>query len=139
MAELKTQPNEQSVLDFLESNTEGQRRADCLEVMRLMEEITGCKGVMWGPSIVGFGSYHYKYESGREADWLLTGFSPRKANLTVYIMDGFERHADLMERLGTYKTGKSCLYLKKLADVDTGVLNTLIERSVRRMKEMYPD
>jgi len=92
---------------------------------------------MWGPSMVGFGSYHYKYASGREGDWFLVGFSPRKRDLTVYIMPGFERYATLLGKLGKHKTGRSCLYLKRLADVDIGVLEQLISDSVAHMKQKY--
>ena len=93
---------------------------------------------MWGPGIVGFGQYHYRYESGREGDWFLTGFSPRKANLTLYIMAGFERYEDLMSRLGPHKTGKSCLYVKRLPDLDKGVLRELVEASVAHMRRTHP-
>lgn len=100
-----------------------------------MEEITGEPAKMWGDSIVGFGSYHYKYASGQEGDWMLTAFSPRKQNLTLYIMPGFERYENLMKQLGKYKTGKSCLYIKKLEDVDLEVLKELIDLSVKQMRE----
>jgi hypothetical protein len=96
-----------------------------------MEEITGSKPKMWGPAIVGFGSYHYKYESGREGDWLVTGFSPRKQDLTLYIMMGFEKHADLLKQLGKHRTAKSCLYIKRLSDVHVPTLRKLIKASVK--------
>lgn len=92
---------------------------------------------MWGPSIVGFGSYHYKYESGREGDWPKTGFSPRKQNLTLYIMDGFDKYDELMAKLGKHKTGKSCLYVKRLSDIDTGVLTKLVKASVAHFDKKY--
>ncbi len=130
MAELKTQPNAASVEAFLDGVTDETKRDDCYALMDLMRGVTGEEPKMWGGSIVGFGSYHYKYASGREGDWFLTGFSPRKQNLTLYIMSGFSRHDELMAKLGKHKTGKSCLYVKKLADVDGEVLHELVERSV---------
>ena len=121
-AENKTQPTEKSVIDFLNSVENDQRRDDSFEVLKLMEKITGEPAKMWGPSIVGFGSYHYKYATGREGDFLATGFSPRKTALTLYIMSGFSNYHKLMENLGKYKTGKSCLYVKKLTDLNLVVL-----------------
>lgn len=137
MAELKTKQNDASVMDFLQSVENEQRRSDSLRLLRIMQEVTGEEPKMWGPSIVGFGSYHYRYESGREADWMLTGFSPRKQALTAYIMAGFDRYDELMAKLGTYTTGKSCLYLKKLDDVDESVLRELIDASCTHMKTKY--
>jgi hypothetical protein len=101
----------------------------------MMEEITGAKPKMWGPSIVGFGSYHFKYDSGREGDWLVTGFSPRKNDLTLYIMMGFEKHRDLMEQLGKHKTAKSCLYIKRLSDIHQPTLKKLIKASIKQLNE----
>lgn len=138
MAELKTRPNNQSVQKFLSQITDDQTYEDCLTLIKIMKQATKEEPKMWGPSIVGFGSYHFKYESGREGDWFLIGFSPRKQNLTLYIMAGFERYDALMKRLGTYKTGKSCLYLKRLADVDIAVLKTLVQESVQHMKKKSP-
>jgi hypothetical protein len=135
MAELKTKPNKASVDKFLKSIDDDQRRADCIAVMAIMKQITKSEPAMWGSSIVGFGKYHYKYESGREADWPLTGFSPRKQNLTLYIMAGFERYDELMKSLGKHKTGKSCLYINRLADVHVPTLKKLIQRSVAHMKK----
>ncbi len=129
MADLKTQQNDDSVEDFLNAVEDEQRRSDSFAVCKIMEEVIGEPPKMWGPSIVGFGSYHYVYASGREGDWMLTGFSPRKQALTLYIMSGFSEYEDLMARLGKYKTGKSCLYVKKLSDVDEEVLRELIRRS----------
>lgn len=100
-----------------------------------MKQVTGEEPEMWGDSIVGFGSYHYKYESGREGDWFVTGFSPRKQNLTLYIMSGFDEYDNLISRLGKYKTGKSCLYIKKIDDVDQDVLQELVKKSVEHMEE----
>lgn len=136
MAELKTQPTKESVEKFINGVADKDRRADCLTVMQMMQQITKAKPQMWGPSIVGFGSYHYKYASGQEGDWPLTGFSPRKQSLTLYIMPGFARYAELMQKLGKYKTGKSCLYIKKLADVDMAVLKQLVKQSVEYMKKI---
>ncbi len=138
MAELKTKPNRGDVKKFLNGVDDEKRREDSFEVLRLMRDITGEEPKMWGGSIVGFGSYHYKYESGREGDWFVTGFSPRKTALTLYIMAGFSRFDELMAKLGTYKTGKSCLYIKKLEDVDRDVLRELITESVDYMKRAYP-
>ena len=130
MADLKTKPNKQSVKEFIDGITDEQKRKDCRVVMRIMKDVTEKRPKMWGDGIVGFGSYHYKYDSGREGDYFVTGFSPRKQALTLYIMAGFSRYDDLMSRLGKYKTGKSCLYIKRLDDVDLDVLRDLIEQSV---------
>ncbi len=130
MAELKTKPNDGDVEAFLAAIEDEGRRDDCRAILTLMRDITGCEPKMWGKSIVGFGSYHYKYDSGREGDWFVTGFSPRKQALTLYIMSGFSRHDELLSKLGKHTTGKSCLYVKKLDDVDVEVLGELIERSV---------
>ena len=105
----------------------------------MLEEVTGEKPVMWGPSIVGFGRYRYRYDSGREGEWMVTGFSPRKNDLTLYLMPGFEQHADRLAKLGRHKTGKSCLYLKRLADVDMAVLETLVHESVAAMAPQRTD
>jgi len=138
MAELKTQPTSADVQAFLDGVANDQRRQDAYTVLKLMKRITRTEPKMWGGSIVGFGSYHYIYESGREGDWFLTGFSPRKQALSLYIMAGFDRYEELMEQLGKYKTGKSCLYIRKLEDVDMSVLRELITESVRYMKKNYP-
>ena len=134
MAENKTQKNEQSVEDFLNRVEDEQKRRDSFAVMELMKEVTGEEPAMWGDSIVGFGSYHYRYASGREGDSPLTGFSPRKQNLTLYITSGFEQYEDLLDDLGKFKTGKSCLYLKRLQDVDLDVLRELVRQSVAHME-----
>lgn len=134
MTDLKTKPRLDSVHTFLEAIPDPGRREDCYRVLELMQHATQAEPVLWGDSVVGFGTYHYVYESGREGDWFLTGFSPRKQNLTLYIMIGFERHAELMGRLGKYKTGKACLYIKRLADVDVNILKQLIDESVRHLK-----
>lgn len=135
MAELKTKANEASVEDFLSNIPDEKRRKDAFEVLELMQEVTKEKAKMWGDSIVGFGSYHYKYASGHEGDSSLTGFSPRKQNLTIYINGGFEEHKELMEQLGKYKTGKVCLYVNKLEDIKLPVLKKLIKASVASMKK----
>jgi len=138
MAENKTKPTVQKVSDFIAGIEDKQKRADCRELMKLMSGITGNRAKMWGASIVGYGKYHYKYESGREGDFFLTGFSPRKQALTLYIVSGFSINPELMEKLGKYKTGKSCLYVKKLDDIDRAVLAQLVEESVAYMREKYP-
>jgi hypothetical protein len=133
MAELKTKPTIESVSTFLNKVADKTRREDCFAVLEMMRDVTKEEPTMWGSSIVGFGRYRYKYESGREGEWPITGFSPRKGDLTLYIVPGFEIAPDLMKRLGKYKTGKSCLYIRKLADVDRKVLKQLIEKSVKKM------
>jgi len=127
---LKTRATPQNVGQFLAGIADATKRADAEEIARMMASITGVQPKMWGPSIVGFGQYHYKYESGHEGDMCIAGFSPRKDALTLYVMPGFEHYADLMAKLGRYKTGKCCLYVKRLDDVDRDVLRKLIERSV---------
>lgn len=136
-AQNKTQKTDQDVREYLHTVENEQRREDSLKVLEIMEELTGMKAEMWGTSIVGFGDYHYKYESGREGEMFKVGFSPRKTSLTLYIMPGFGRYSELMERLGKYKTGKSCLYVKKLEDVDEEVLKELIVESVAYMSDKY--
>ena len=125
------------VSEFIAAVEDPGKRKDCRELMKLMREVTGKRATMWGTSMVGFGSYHYKYASGREGDHFLTGFSPRKQALTLYIMAGFKSHAKLMEKLGKHKTGKSCLYIKSLDDVDRSVLAELVTESVKYMRENY--
>jgi hypothetical protein len=134
VTELKTKPTGQSVDVFLDGIADLQKRADALAVAEMMREATGAEPAMWGASIVGFGSYHYIYASGRGGDWPLVGFSPRKQNLTLYITSGFDQYGELMSRLGKHTTGKACLYIKRLSDVDQGVLKELIGRSVEHMR-----
>ena len=137
--ELKTKVNDASVEGFLNSVTDEQKREDCYEILKMMEQVTKEKPRMWGASIVGFGSWHYKSASGREGDWFLTGFSPRKENLTLYIEGGFNLHGDLLKKLGKHKTsgGKGgCLYIKKLDDVDKNVLKELVAESVNTTKKL---
>ncbi|MDX1415835.1 MAG: DUF1801 domain-containing protein [Candidatus Promineifilaceae bacterium] len=135
MAEPKTKKNDADVEEFLNSVENKKRREDSFAVLELMKKVTNEEPQMWGDSIVGFGSYHYKYASGREGNWPLTGFSPRKQSLTLYIMSGFDKYDELLEDLGKYTTGKSCLYVKKIEDVDLDVLKELVARSVEYMKQ----
>ena len=134
--ELKTKVNDASVTKFLNSVVDERKRSDCFELLKMMKQITKEEPKMWGSSIVGFGSYHYKGKSGREGDWMLTGFSPRKQNLTLYLMDGFDAHAALLRKLGKFTTSVGCLYIKTLDDVDKKVLKELVAASVKRMKEL---
>lgn len=140
MAEPKTRPTDASVEEFI-AGVEGEaRRADCRALVAMMRRVTDAEPVMWGPSIVGFGSYHYRYASGREGDWMLTGFSPRKRDLTVYIMAGFEGADETLARLGPHRTSSGCcLYVKRLSDVDLEVLEALVGGSVDRMRQAHPD
>jgi hypothetical protein len=133
LAELKTKPTGASVTAFLDAIPDDARRADCRQVVEIMRTATGAEPRMWGPSIVGFGNYRYQGASG-ETEWFLTGFSPRKQNLTLYIMAGFARYPALMRKLGKHQTGKSCLYLKRLADVDRAVLTELVEASIEHLQ-----
>jgi hypothetical protein len=135
MAELKTKKTEQSATEFLDSVPDEAVRDDCFALVKLMTKATGEKPRMWGPSIVGFGQYHYKYDSGHEGDMCLAGFSPRKQNITLYITPGTDA---TMEKLGKHKAGKGCIYIKRLHDVDTKVLTSLIEQSVKSIKKQYP-
>jgi hypothetical protein len=135
MAELKTQRNDGDVEGFLNGVEDEKRREDAFAVLEIMKRVTGEQPEMWGDAIVGFGSYHYRYASGREGDWFTAGFSPRKQALTLYIMSGTSKHDELFTKLGKYTTGKSCLYIKKLEDVDLDVLEELIEASVEYVSE----
>jgi|SRR5689334_9097314 len=134
MAELKTKKTDASVDKFLNGVVDEQRRKDCFALVEIMKKATKAEPAMWGPSIVGFGHRLYKYPSGRELDWFLLGFSPRKQDLTLYIMPGLERYPELTKKLGKYKTGKSCLYIKKLEDVDQPTLKELIKQSLKDLK-----
>lgn len=133
--ELKTKQTESSVEDFLNSIEDEKVLADCRKISAMMEKATGAKPKMWGTNIVGFGQRLLKYESGRELDWMEIAFSPRKANLTLYVVDGSETQNKLLEKLGKHKTGKGCLYFKRLSDVDEKVLEELIGKSVEKMRE----
>ena len=134
MAEAKTRPTKVKVADFLNKVSNAERREDCFVVAKIMEEITGEKPQMWGPSIVGFGTWHYKYASGREGDWPVAAFSPRKGDLTLYLMPGFENRGELMSKLGKHKTGVSCLYIKRLSDIHIPTLKKLIKASLKDLQ-----
>jgi hypothetical protein len=138
MAENKTKPTEASVDAFLDAVADPQRREDARKVCAMMARLSGEPAVLWGPSIVGFGTYQYKYASGREGSWARIGFSPRAKELVLYGL-GVQRHAELVARLGKHKTGKGCLYIKKLSDVDESVLEQLIVTEWADMKTRYPD
>ena len=138
LAELKTKQNDASVKEFLGKIADERKRRDAFTILELMQEITGEKPKMWGPSIVGFGSYHYKYDSGHEGDMCVAGFSPRKEALTLYLTTGFEKRTELMKKLGKHKTGKVCLYLKRLEDVSLPVLKELIAESVKQVRKHNP-
>ena len=138
MSDLKTQPTTASVDAFIDAVDDEPKRADSRVVAEMMVEITGVPGVMWGSNIVGFGKYHYRYASGREGDFFEAGFSPRKRALTLYVMAGFSEYEDLLGRLGKHSTGKSCLYVKRLADIDLDVLRELLTRSVSYIRAKYP-
>lgn len=127
---MKTTPSDKSVSEFLDSIPDPQRQNDSLILLEMMQQITGYEPMMWGDSIIGFGNHHYKYESGREGDWFIVGFSPRKQNLTVYLWYGFDQQTELMKKLGKVKTGKACLYINKLEDINMSVLKELVSMAV---------
>ena len=139
MSELKTRPTDANVEAFLSTVVDEQRRRDAQALLPIFTEICGEPAQMWGASIVGFGQYRYRNASGRGGEWMLTGFSPRKQNLTLYIMPGFDDVAPLLEKLGPHKLGKSCLYIKRLEDVDLGILRQLIARGIDIMRQRYPE
>lgn len=139
MAELKTQPTDQDVDRFLDSIADEQRREDCRAISEMMREASGDAPRMWGDSIVGFGRRRYRYASGREGDWFITGFSPRKQNLTLYLWYGFEQDGELLQRLGKHKIGKACLYIKRLSDLDRQALRELIDRAAERKIDASAD
>ena len=134
MAKNKTAPTKVDPNEFIAAVPDETKRADSEWILQTMQEITGAPPVMWGPSIIGFGTYHYVYASGREGDWMEIGFSPRKANISIYLMSGAEREKTLLAKLGKHKTGKSCLYIKRLSDVDKEVLRELMETSVEKVR-----
>lgn len=138
MAETKTRPTQMQVADFIEAAPDAVRRDDAKTLAALMARVTGEEPVMWGPSIIGFGSYHYRYESGHEGDACRMGFSPRKAELVLYVLNGSPEQAAQLARLGRHRTGKSCLYVKKLADVDMAVLEELLRDQLAWMDARYP-
>jgi hypothetical protein len=135
MAELKTKPTDSSVSGFLDAIKDDQRRQDCYTILALMQKATRAEPKMWGSSIVGFGDTHYTYASGREGDWFVAGFAPRKQNLSLYLMGGLESHAALLHKLGKHKTGKGCLYINKLQDVDMAILRKLIDQTVKQARK----
>jgi hypothetical protein len=137
MVELKTRPTDASVKEFLEAVEHPTRKADGLELLEIMKEVTHEEPVMWGASIIGFGTFHYKYASGREVDWMKVGFSPRKRSLTVYLTPGLDDIDDLREKLGKHRVGKGCLYINKLADVDMEVLKKIIKKSIEVLEQRY--
>lgn len=138
-AENKTKPTENSVNEFIEAVADDRQRAEAHKIAAMMERLSGHKPKMWGYGIIGFGSYHYKYDSGREGDMCRIGFSPRKGNTVLYLVDGFLGHSELMAKLGKHKTGKSCLYIKRLSDVDEAVLEQLCVESLKWMAQKYPE
>jgi hypothetical protein len=137
MADIKTKATNVPVADFLNAVEPAFKREDAFVVLRLMEKITGERAVMWGLSIVGFGKYHYRYESGREGDMCIAGFSPRKSALVIYLLRGFDEEKDLLEKLGKYKTSTGCLYVNKLSDIDINVLEKMIRLSIENVKKKY--
>lgn len=139
MSENKTKPTEVKVEDFIEAVEHERQRKEAYILLDLFKKVTGKDPVMWGPSIIGFGSYHYKYKTGREGDMIRTGFSPRKGSFTLYVMPGFVNYGELLSQLGKHKTGKSCLYINKLSDVDMNVLEELIKASLKYMDEKFPE
>lgn len=135
MAELKTKPTSDSVISFLESVSHKKRREDGLKLFEIFKKVTKMEPVLWGDSIIGFGNYHYKYASGREGDWFITGFSPRKQNLSLYLMAGCHNYEELLEKLGKHKRGSGCVYVNKLEDIDIAILEKLIKESVKNKQE----
>ena len=134
MAELKTKLNDASVEDFLNTIEDENKRKFAFSIMDMMKKVTKAEPKMWGDSIVGFGSYRYKYKSGKEGDWMLVGFSPRKLNMTVYIMSGFSKYEELLQNMGKFKTSKACLYIKKQEDIDMKILKQIVTESVKYIK-----
>ena len=138
MAELKTQKTKASVSAFLNAIEDDQIRKDSKAVAAMMQKATKAKPAMWGTNLVGFGQARFKYATGRELDWMLVAFAPRKNNITLYIMSGFERHDELMAKLGKHSHGKGCLHIKRLSDVHLPTLQKLIDASVKHVKKLYP-
>jgi hypothetical protein len=137
-ASIKTRPEATPVSSFLARLPDAQQRADSEVLIAMMRKATGCEPVMWGSSIVGFDRYHYRYDSGHEGDMALVGFSPRSRSLSLYLMPGFEQRQELLAKLGKHDTGKACLYIKQLSDVDLAVLEELVRTSVAEMRRLYP-
>ncbi len=138
MAEPKTKLTEASVTDFINAVKDEQARADCWAIVELMQKVTKAEPKMWGANIVGFGMYTYKYASGKTGDWPMVGFSPRKQNLTLYVMGGFEDHDELMEKLGKFTCGKSCIYIKRFSDLHVPTLKKLLKASIKHILKIYP-
>ncbi len=138
MAEPKTKLNDASVVKFLALVENEHQRKDSFEILELMKAITKEEPKMWGDSIIGFGTYHYVYASGKEGDWMRIGFSPRKGKISLYLMCGMEHKQDVLDRIGKYKTGKSCFYINKLSDINMGVLSELIQAATDKMYVLYP-
>jgi hypothetical protein len=135
----KTQITDASVDEHLMQIADEQKRTDCFKIKEMMERIVGAPAQMWGTSIVGFGKYHYKYDSGREGDFMRSGFAARKANIVLYIMSGFSEYDSLLEQMGKHKHGKGCLYIKRLSDIDESILEEIVTRSVAYMAQKYPE
>lgn len=135
----KTQLTDADVDEYLMQIDDAQKRADCFKIKEMMTKIVNAPAQMWGASIIGFGQYHYKYESGREGDFMRAGFAARKANIVLYIMSGFSEYDSLLEQLGKHKHGKGCLYIKRLSDIDESILEEIIRRSVAFMAQKYPE
>jgi hypothetical protein len=138
MYELKTKENDSSVIEFIENVDSQKKREDAYRLLDIFTETTGCEAKMWGPSIIGFGSYHYKYASGHEGDAPLVGYSPRKAKISLYFAPGDPKREELLSKLGKHTTGKACVYINKLEDVNVEVLKELINQSVSFLQELYP-
>lgn len=138
MAELKTKLNDSSVVKFLASIENEQQRKDSFDILELMKEATRDEPKMWGESIIGFGKYHYVYASGREGDWMRIGFTPRKGKISLYLMCEVEHQTEILDRIGKYKSGKSCFYINKMTDIDREVLKELIQSAIAKMDEQYP-
>ncbi len=134
----KTLPIHNDVADFLTKIADPAQQADTQKIAVLLQEITGASPVLWGPSIIGFGTYHYRYESGRKGDWMRIGLSPRKGKTVLYLVDGLDEHGDILARLGKYKAGKACIEIKRLSDVDTDVLTELCVASWTHLARLYP-
>jgi hypothetical protein len=137
--ELKTKENDHSVIEFIEGVENPKKREDAYQLLDIFTETSGCQAKMWGPSIIGFGTYHYKYQSGHEGDAPLVGFSPRKAKISLYFSPGDTKREKLLKELGKHTTGKACVYINKVADIDVDVLKELINQSISFLRETYPN